>query len=190
VVDEIGFATDLAAFLGALYVVDATAGPAPGAHSFYRGGPLAPFERYVEESMATLSDEVDGDAVEAVWRAALATTWNSDPVWVHGDVANSNLLVQDGRLSAVLDFGCSAVGDPACDLAIAWTFFAGESRRAFRAALPFDADTWARGRGWALWKALTTRSKVVRSGGRQSDAAERFGWRVASRQVIEEVLGG
>ena len=57
---------------------------------------------------------------------------------MHGDITNSNLLVQNGRLSAVLDFGCSAVGDPACDLAIAWTFFAGESREAFRDALALD----------------------------------------------------
>jgi aminoglycoside phosphotransferase (APT) family kinase protein len=66
------------------------------------------------------------------------------------------LLVRDGRLSAVIDFGSSGVGDPSCDLAIAWTLFGGESREAFRAGLRLDAGTWARGRGWALWKALIT----------------------------------
>jgi len=107
---------------------------------------------------------------------------------VHGDVTNSNLLVTNGRLCAVLDFGCSAVGDPACDLAIAWTFFRGESRRAFRHTLGVDDGTWARGRGWALWKALVTRAKVVESGGETKDAASRFGWRVSSRALLDEVL--
>jgi aminoglycoside phosphotransferase (APT) family kinase protein len=107
---------------------------------------------------------------------------------VHGDITNSNLLVSDGRLSAVLDFGCSAVGDPACDLAIAWTFFGGESRRAFRDALAFDEGTWARGRGWALWKALDALARSVRGGGRAIDAAGRFGWRLSSRETLAGVL--
>ena len=75
-------------------------------------------------------------------------------MWFHGDVAVGNLLVRDGRLAAVIDFGTSGVGDPACDVVIAWTLFEGESREAFRAALGVDDATWARGRGWALWKAL------------------------------------
>lgn len=83
----------------------------------------------------------------------------------------------------MIDFGCSAVGDPACDLAIAWTFFFDESRDAFRDRLRVDSGTWARGRGWALWKALIT------LGMDDADAAaERFGWRVGARQVIDEVL--
>ena len=82
------------------------------------------------------------------------TTWSGSPVWVHGDVSAGNLLVQEGRLSAVIDFGQLTIGDPACDLAIAWTLFSGESREIFRAMLPLDADTWARGRAWTLWKAL------------------------------------
>jgi aminoglycoside phosphotransferase (APT) family kinase protein len=73
---------------------------------------------------------------------------------VHGDIAVDNLLVKNGELSSVIDFGGMGVGDPACDLVIAWTFFKGGSRDAFRAAIPLDNDTWARGRGWALWKAL------------------------------------
>jgi aminoglycoside phosphotransferase (APT) family kinase protein len=54
----------------------------------------------------------------------------------------------------VIDFGSCGIGDPACDVVIAWTFFDDTARRRFRAALEVDADTWARGRGWALWKAL------------------------------------
>ena len=71
--------------------------------------------------------------------------------------AAGNILVRDGVAVAVIDFGNMAVGDPACDLALAWATFRAPERAAFRAALPLDADTWARGRAWALWKALITR---------------------------------
>ena len=111
--------------------------------------------------------------------AALAATWQGPPVWVHGDVASGNLLVRDGRLSAVIDFGTSGVGDPACDLYIAWTLLEGESREAFRAALPLDDATWARGRGWTLWKALITLARHIDTDPRQARVA---------RRVIDEVL--
>jgi aminoglycoside phosphotransferase (APT) family kinase protein len=183
--DETRLATDLAGFLSALHAIAPTGGPAAGAHSFFRGGPVT---TDVRQAIATLAHELDADALTAVWQAALATVWEHPSVWVHGDITNSNLLVMNGRLSAVLDFGCSAVGDPACDLAIAWTFFVGESREAFRGALAFDDGTWARGRGWALWKALVTHVKLVRSGPQGIDAAHRFGWRLSSRGVLDEVL--
>jgi aminoglycoside phosphotransferase (APT) family kinase protein len=107
-------------------------------------------------TVAALGARVDAAAVLDLWDSALAATSTGPPVWFHGDVAAGNLLVRDGRLAAVIDFGCSGVGDPACDLAIAWTLFSGGSRRAFRAALGVDDATWARGRGWVLWKALIT----------------------------------
>lgn len=75
-------------------------------------------------------------------------------MWFHGDVSRGNLLVADGRLSAIIDFGTSGVGDPACDLAITWTFFEGPSRETFRRAISVDDGTWARGRGWTIWKSL------------------------------------
>jgi aminoglycoside phosphotransferase (APT) family kinase protein len=186
--DETRFATDLAGFLSALYAIDPTGGPAAGAHSFNRGGPLATLDAEAREAITALLHEVNAEAATAVWDAALRAVWERPSVWVHGDVANANLLVRDGRLCAVLDFGCSAVGDPACDLAIAWTFFAGESRRAFRDALALDEATWTRGRGWALWKALITQAELVRSGTHAVDAARRFGWRWSSRRVLDEVL--
>ena len=101
----------------------------------------------------------------------------------------SNLLVLDGRLSAVVDFGSSAVGDPACDVAIAWTFFSAASREAFRETLGVDDATWARGRGWALWKAaITLRGALEASSEAAETAGSRFGWRWSPRRVIEEVL--
>jgi len=152
--DRREFAADLAAFLAALQAIDAADGPPAGPHSFWRGGPLATYDAETRQAIAALGDRIDGDGAAEVWDAALAATWAAPPVWVHGDVAPGNLLVHAGRLSAVIDFGQACVGDPACDLAIAWTFLEGDSRAAFRAGLPLDPATWARGRGWCLWKAL------------------------------------
>jgi aminoglycoside phosphotransferase (APT) family kinase protein len=173
------FASELAEFLAALYRIDPSGGPAPGAHSFFRGGPLTTYDAETRAAIATLNNEIDTAAATEVWEAALAATWTGSPVWVHGDVSPSNLLVEHGRLSAVIDFGCLAVGDPACDVTIAWTFFSGESRETFRAGLPLDGATWARGRGWALWKALI---RLVHAQRRSTDEAER------NRRVIGEVI--
>ncbi len=156
VADMPGFARDVAGFLAALYRIDAAGGPPAGQHNFHRGGALAVYDAETREALERLGAAVDADALTAVWETALATRWSAPPVWVHGDIAEGNLLVRDGRLAAVIDFGSSGVGDPSCDLVIAWTTFERAGRRAFRAALPFDAATWARARGWAVWKALIT----------------------------------
>jgi aminoglycoside phosphotransferase (APT) family kinase protein len=173
------FATTLARFLVALQQVDATGGPPPGHHNFFRGGPLTVYDGETRQALAALEGTIDTDAAAAVWEAALAATWHGSPVWFHGDIAVGNLLVRDGRLSAVIDFGTSGVGDPACDLAIAWTLFEGESREAFRTALPVDGATWARGRGWTLWKALITLAEYMNTAPVKAGAA---------RRVIDEVL--
>ena len=150
------FARSIAEFILALQSVDATGGPVAGAHSFYRGAPPEYYHDETVEALAVLKGRIDADLAREVWDAAVATSWDRPPVWFHGDIASGNLLVRDGRLSAVIDFGTSGVGDPACDLVIAYTFFAGDSRETFRAAVGQDRDTWARARGWALWKALIT----------------------------------
>jgi aminoglycoside phosphotransferase (APT) family kinase protein len=173
------FATALAQFLTALQRIDATGGPPPGRHNFFRGGPLAIYDGETRQAIATLDGRIDSDAVTAVWEAALATPWHGSPVWVHGDVSAGNLLVKRGRLSAVIDFGSSGVGDPACDLAIAWTLLDGESRDAFRAALPLDRATWARGRGWTLWKGLITLARHLSTNPVEAGEA---------RRVVDEVL--
>ena len=150
------FARSIAAFILALQGVDATGGPLAGAHSFHRGAPPEYYHDETLEALAVLKGRIDTDLAREVWDAALAASWDRPPVWFHGDIANGNLLVQDGRLSAVIDFGTSGVGDPACDLVIAYGFFSGSSRAAFRDAVDQDPGTWARARGWALWKALIT----------------------------------
>ena len=179
ITDVSEFAISLAKFLRALQQIDAVDGPPAGEHNFFRGGPLTTYDTETRETIAELVEEVDTDAATEVWETAVNATWHGVPVWIHGDVAPGNLLIKNGRLSAVIDFGCSGVGDPACDLVMAWTFFSGESREAFCAALGLDQATWARARGWALWKALITLADHLHSN--PAKAAE-------ARRVISEIL--
>ncbi|WP_437752364.1 aminoglycoside phosphotransferase family protein [Sorangium sp. So ce1389] len=178
IADLAGFATELGRFLVALQRIDAAGGPLAGEHNFFRGGPLSVYDVETRQTIAAVAREVDAGEATEVWEAALAARWQGPPVWVHGDIAVGNLLIKEGCLRAIIDFGSSGVGDPACDLVITWTFLAGESRDAFRAAVPADSATWARARGWALWKALIT---FARNG--RSHPAEK-----PPRDVIAEVL--
>jgi aminoglycoside phosphotransferase (APT) family kinase protein len=173
------FASALAGFLSVLQRLDASDGPLSGPHNFYRGGPLTVYDAETRQAADELRSELDFTAVLNVWDTALQTSWQRPPVWVHGDVAVGNLLVQEGQLSAVIDFGCLGVGDPACDLVMAWTLFSGESRAAFRTGLKLDEGTWARARGWALWKGLITLAE--HRGTHHSKESE-------ARRVLEEVL--
>jgi aminoglycoside phosphotransferase (APT) family kinase protein len=149
-------ARDLANFLAKLQSLDATNGPAPGAHNFHRGGALAVYDEQTRRELAALTTEIDASRATQIWDEALSSSWDRTPVWIHGDVAAGNLLLQDGRLHAVLDFGCCAVGDPACDLVAFWTIFDPSSADVFKEAMQLDRATWQRARGWALWKALIT----------------------------------
>lgn len=192
-IDRIGdlerFATDLARFLDALYRVDATDGPPAGAHSHFRGGPLTTLDAQTRGAIAALDGQIDAAAALKVWETALEARFGGTPVWVHGDVAATNLLVADGELCAVIDFGCSAVGDPACDVPIAWTLFSGESRRAFRKVLGVDDATWERGRGWALWKALIeVHHSIAQDTGSSQPGWVRMGWRQTAGEIIEDLL--
>jgi aminoglycoside phosphotransferase (APT) family kinase protein len=169
-VDMRDVAQDLADFLHALYSVDARDGPPAGAHNFFRGGPLATYDGEVREALCLLGKRIDTAAARAAWESALGSTWERPGVWIHGDVAADNLLLRNGRLAAVIDFGSSGVGDPACDLTIAWTLFHGAARDAFRSAVSVDDATWARARGWALWKALSVLGKEARAESALSEA--------------------
>ncbi len=151
-------AEQLAAFIRALHAIDSTGGPTPGAHNSMRGDHLAERDARTRTRIA----EVDGIAphfdaarLTTIWdRAVSAVPWSEPPRWLHGDLLPANLLVRDGQLAGVLDFGCLAVGDPACDLQPVWSVFDGDAREAFRAAVGLDDDAWQRGRGWSLWQAI------------------------------------
>jgi aminoglycoside phosphotransferase (APT) family kinase protein len=160
-------ARDLAGFITALQRVDPAGGPPPQSSNAFRGVPMGDdrpsiaADARVRSLIAAMDGVVDTDALTAVWEAALAApAWDGRPVWVHGDLTPGNLLAADGRLRAVIDFGCLGVGDPAVDLMVAWTFLTADARTVFRAALSVDDATWARGRGWGLAMTLPSRAAV------------------------------
>jgi aminoglycoside phosphotransferase (APT) family kinase protein len=156
IVSRVELARDLADFLAALQGIEATEGPQPGIHNWFRGGTLRTYDEHTRRALEQLAGHVDVGLAGEIWTDALDSPWDGVDRWFHGDVAEGNLLLEDGRLAAVIDFGTCGVGDPACDLAVAWTVLDTEARQTFRDRLSPDDDSWARGRGWALWKTLTT----------------------------------
>ncbi|WP_042145502.1 aminoglycoside phosphotransferase family protein [Paucisalibacillus sp. EB02] len=152
------FAYDLGKFLVDLQSIDATGGPLAGKHNFYRGGHIVVYDDECREAINNNVDTFNKHLLEEIWELALTSEWDGEPVWVHGDVAPGNILIKNGRLYAVIDFGILGVGDPSCDAAMAWTFFDDSSRKIFKDTLNFNDGTWNRARGWALWKALITYS--------------------------------
>lgn len=149
--DQRRLALDLAGFIAALHRIDPAGGPPPGQHNSFRGVPLATRDDATRSAIAQLRGTLDTAAATAAWEAALQTpAWPHAPVWIHGDLQAGNLLAIRGRLSAVIDFGCLGVGDPACDLMVAWNLLTADARDVFRRALNVDDATWDRGRGWAV----------------------------------------
>lgn len=148
--DPEGLARDLAAFIAALWRLDPT-----GAPEADRGRPLIRRDAVTRAAIAELDGVVDAAAATAVWEEALGVeTWTWTPLWVHGDLSPLNLLVRNGRLTGVIDFSDLGVGDPACDLIIAWSLLSDSARDTFRATLGVDDATWTRGRASALSWAL------------------------------------
>jgi len=148
--NPMALAHDLAAFVTALRRIDTTHAPRT-----LRGVPLIERDAQTRAAIAQLRGKVDIQGVVSAWDDALATPpWPRPPVWIHGDLAPGNLLIDNGRLDAVIDFGSAGIGDPAADMLIAWTLLPPGARGAYRTALGVDADTWKRGRGQALSIAL------------------------------------
>lgn len=176
--DLCDFAADLGGFLAALHGIDSTGGPPPSDRSFFRAGSLDAHDDETRAAIAALDGEIDVAVATEVWDTALAAP-ECAAVWIHGDVNPSNLLVLDGRLRAVIDFGCSGAGDAAFDTEIAWGFLSEDSRAAFRTSLQLDDATWARARGWQLWGSLPALIEGLRS-----DAD----WLPWTRRIVEDVL--
>jgi aminoglycoside phosphotransferase (APT) family kinase protein len=155
--DDVSLALEVAAFARALHSVDADGGPRkpPGT----RGSALAHVDPAVREALPRLVQHDDGFDVAAAadaWEACLAAPdWDRPPVWIHGDLQPGNLIVRDGRLAGVIDFGAFGVGDPAPDVAPALWTFTGEARSVYRKAMAYDDATWLRACGWALGPSLT-----------------------------------
>jgi aminoglycoside phosphotransferase (APT) family kinase protein len=139
-------ARDLATLVGALQRVSPAGAPRG------RGIPLAERDREARYWLARFGDE---EGVTARWERALAAApWEGPPVWHHGDLDARNWLVREGRISGVIDWGSMGVGDPACDVMVAWKLHSSTARDAFRDALPIDDATWDRARGWVLSQAI------------------------------------
>jgi aminoglycoside phosphotransferase (APT) family kinase protein len=152
IADERQAAAALAAFITALRRVDAAGGPRPGSHNFNRGEHLRNRDAFTRAGIASLPGAYDKAALTEVWDFTLGVpVYEGPPVWLHGDLHAGNVLVTAGRLTGVIDFGCLGVGDPACDLAVAWNLFTAPGREMLRTLLqPHDEAAWARGRGWSL----------------------------------------
>ncbi|MGW7080435.1 aminoglycoside phosphotransferase family protein [Streptomyces sp. NPDC054866] len=144
--------------------------------------PLAERDRATRTAIAKVGSTFDAAAMTELWDAAMnAPGWNRSPVWCHGDFHTGNLLTTDGRLSAVIDFGELGIGDPACDLTIAFTLMSAQSRAVFRACLDVDDATWLRGRGWALATGLNAYTSYAAVNPRVAAAT--------TRQINEALIG-
>jgi len=139
-------ARHLANFIKELHLAPTKDAPIGGLHNYYRGCHPSAYDKDARADIKKLSSIIDADKALALWEAANSTKWESAPVWVHGDMAIGNILMQDNNLVAVIDFGCMGIGDPACDLVIAWTFFDGKARQIFKNSVGLDPDTWTRAR--------------------------------------------
>lgn len=180
--DPVPFALDLAGFVAALQKAGTEGGPRPGKHNWFRGATLRTYDAQARRALAALDGHLDVGPADGIWRTALAAPWDGVDVWFHGDLAPGNLLLgDDGKLAAVIDFGTCGIGDPSCDMAIAWTLLTADGRQAFRERLSVDEATWARGRGWALWKTLVTCARTV---GRTDEEAAN------ARRVLGEIFSG
>ncbi len=116
-----------------------------------RGGPLSKLDNEVQEALKNLNGIIDADKAKSAWEKALsAPVYTGNPVWIHSDLHAGNILVNHGKITAVIDFGMAGIGDPACDMMAAWTLLSKETRNKFKEIINVDDATWERGKGWAL----------------------------------------
>jgi aminoglycoside phosphotransferase (APT) family kinase protein len=172
-------AFDVAKFLKELQAITDVEGPGPGQHNWWRGDHVSVYDKGAREQIAELAEIIDASKALALWDQACATKWHKAPIWIHGDFAIGNILMDGGNLSAVIDFGGAAVGDPACDLVIAWTYLSGKAREIFISKMDMDTDTWLRARAWALWKATFELCQIA---DKNSSEAQ------VQKKIIDEVM--
>lgn len=157
-----GLARDLADVILALRAINLPQGIPDGSENdrqlrSYRGRSLAEFDRqfqiYVDDCRRIEELNLDLDSALAIWSDALELPGASTPAadrWYHGDLVAENLLINNGRLTGVLDFGGLSIGDPTIDLHGAWELFDAPALEVFSRRLGADEAEWLRGRAWAL----------------------------------------
>lgn len=153
-------AISLSNFLKSLHRINTSNGPQPGEENFYRGDALSRYDDQTRQAIKLLKNKIDAKNAIQIWEAALSNSWEHKAVWVHGDISMGNILIKNGNLTAIIDFGQTCVGDPACDLVPYWTFLINEAADIFKEAMHLDEQTWQRARGWALWKFLIVESRI------------------------------
>jgi aminoglycoside phosphotransferase (APT) family kinase protein len=174
-------AFDMAKFLKELQAIMDIKGPEPGQHNWWRGDHVSVYDKGAREQIAELAEIIDAGQALALWDKASATRWNKQPIWIHGDFAIGNILMDSGKLSAVIDFGGAAVGDPAGDLVIAWTYLSGKARETFISKMDMDPDTWIRARAWVLWKATFELCQITDKNSPEA---------LLQKRIIYEVING
>ena len=145
-------AVSLGRFVRELRMIDTTGGITSGQHNAWRGCPLAMLDDRTRGAIGLVSDLFDRATLTAIWEQALsAPVWESGPTWIHGDIHAANMVVRDGQIAGVIDFGLMALGDPACDLALAWSFLPARYRDLFLHAAEASEAMQLRGKGWGLY---------------------------------------
>jgi aminoglycoside phosphotransferase (APT) family kinase protein len=177
--DQLAF--DLSCLLKELQAITEVKGPMPGQHNWWRGAHPSVYHQSVKNQLTHLDGVIESKMAMEVWKQACDTQWHKAPVWLHGDIAVGNILILEGTLSAIIDFGSMAMGDPACDLVMAWTFFHGTSRNIFVREMALDRETWLRARAWALWKATFELSRI-----KDHDSQEALAQKSIIHAVIHE----
>lgn len=168
-------AADLANFITEMHTITAPEdAPKPSQENFYRGGDIRVYEQEFKQAIQMLGHLVPVEDALELWQTATVTSWKPKPVWVHGDLSPGNLIISQGSLAAVIDFGMLCVGDPACDLGIAWTYFEGNSREIFQDSLDIDKQTWLRSLAWVLWKAAILGSGMSSTADTSQEQATEF----------------
>lgn len=152
--DKKQLAKELNLALRKLQTIDCTDGPKGALHNYYRGCDPVVYDAQTKEALVKLKDRLPTDILGRLWQKCVDAKYKGKDVWVHGDVAPGNILVQNHQFYGLIDFGVLGTGDPACDYAMAWTYFDKESKDIFLDGL--DEGMIDRARGWALWKALIT----------------------------------
>ncbi len=150
--DWLTMADDLGQFVRAFRGQNISGAPAAGKHNGFRGTALINLDQVARNAMNALEDIFDKACLLKIWEQALGVEpWAGSPVWIHGDIHAANIVVQNGSIAGIIDFGLMGVGDPACDLALAWSLLPTHARDVFRTAANVDEPTWQRGKGWGLY---------------------------------------
>ena len=174
-------AVQLVKFLKELHGIQSVNGPSKGKHNGWGGDHVSVYDQGARKQIAELSGIIDQNKAMEFWEQTCKTNPNKNPVWIHGDFAFGNFLIKDYKLSGVIDFGGMAIGDPASDLVIAWTFLKGKSMEIFIESMGYESDIWIRARGWALWKATF---ELCQTKDKNNSYA------LKQKQIIKDVLDG